>query len=757
MARHFLSGGKKALSAVSALLAATLLVTSCSTDTVDAGKTGSVTGKEERLPPHGGKVESDQPVEVINEVPVAGPIAAWDTIELMVRTSPVEPEDERFLDDWRFEIFTIDDEARPTSPNYFGETGPDGNALIGLPSYMFQLPLVVRAYNEALPLRDENDDDDDDQEIDDEILGTCQTFEIFIPAYCHDKAIWLLGPFENALWDFYERAARRRAESWNPSQVDCGTWLANMQLLILTDQVSDELHDMNDRDDNDMFFSREVLYDALQENQHLLTPTRPPICMAERRHFGGNMERLDEIIQDDDDFVIDDTREVFDAEVAPDNDPVVISLNTGLVESICDTVDWASQSLSVNGVLFAPTKQFLLDDEDFMGTISDQYNIVPKMDVSTFNTRLGNGREFDNDKYDDACAMTTIVKFTNKDDDEQDLIEDTGVTLFNLFDTDPTAVFLTSDGDSVVDEDDYWAIFRRNRVNEVRCEDLVIAVELIGHREKDFRDNLYMTFDLTSEDLFLGLRADQELNEEVVDGETAYMAYTISVWDGTDEEGREAVRTNISNCYEAADPWARQFFVTQDFDRRGDDCCIDERCEITDVICPLRAAEFAVRSQCFSNSTSNQRWRTLDAGYWSIGTDYGVRGNVIVNAGWLAPHLDFEIFIQKFDEAVFKGPRTVRRTDSVGQLMVELPTLVEGDRVLIRSEDNCCDDYDLVLPCVPEFTGFAGAPGVPYVPVTLGPAPLPPLPVPGPGPGPVPPGAMSEAAPSGVPAAAPSL
>jgi len=685
-------------------------------------------------------------------------MAAWDTIELMVRSSPVEPQDERFLDDWRIELFTIDDQARPTSPNYFGETGPDGNALIGLPAYMFQLPLVIRAYNEALPLRDERDrdDDDDSQRVDDYTLGTCQTFEIFVPAYCHDKAVWLLGPFENALWDFYEDAARRRGESWNPSQVDCGTWLANMQLLILTDQVSDELHDMNDRDDNEMYFSREVLYDALQENQHLLTPTRPPICMAERRHFGGNMERLDEIIQDDEDFVIDDSRHPFRAEVAPDNDPIVIDLGSGIVSDICNAPHWEEESLSVNGVLFAPTKNFLLDDEDFMGTISDQYNIVPKMDVSVFNTRLGNGREFDNDKYDDACALTSIVKFTNKDDDEQDLIEDTGVTFFNLFESDPTEVYLTSDGDAVVDEDDYWVIFRRNREDETRCHEAVIAFELIGHREKDFRDNMYMTFDSTSENFFLGLRADQELNEEVVDGETAYMAYTISVWDGTTEEGREAVRTNISNCYEAADPWARQFFVTQDFDNR-DDCCIDEKCEITDVICPLRAAEFAVRSQCFSNSTSNQRWRTLDAGYWSIGTDYGVRGNVIVNAGWLAPNLDYEVFIQKFDEAVFKGPRTVRRTDDVGQLMIELPTLVEGDRVLIRSEDNCCDDYDLVLPCVPEFTGFAGAPGVPYVPVTLGPAPLPPVPVPAPGLVPGPSGPMAAGMPEATTAAAPAL
>src|SRR5690606_25403974 len=109
-----------------------------------------------------------------------------------------------------------------------------------------------------------------------------------------------------------------------------------------------------------------------------------------------------------------------------------------------------------------------------------------------------------------------------------------------------------------------------------------------------------------------------------------------------------------------------------------------------------------------------------------------VHGNVIINPGWLAPDLDYEIYIQKFDEAVFKGPRTIRRTDDCGQLMAELPTLVEGDRVLIKAEDNCCDDYDLVIPCVPEFTGFAGAPGIPFVPVPPGPPPVPPVPVPAP-------------------------
>jgi hypothetical protein len=759
MAKCFLFGGKRVVSALCALSASLLLMTGCD----EAAKNVPQRGSDDVDPKHDNLPVNPMPVDSIGtKIDVPPPVVvgggAWDTIELMVRTDPAEPENEHFLDDWRFQIFTIDDQARPTSPTFYGETGPDGNALIGLPSHMFALPLVVTAYNDvfAPPF---NEDDDyaatNDANYGDH-YGQCRLFEIFIPSYCHDKAVWLLGPFEDKLWRFYKEAAKRRAESWNPSQVDCGTWLANMQLLILSDRVADELNDLSDSYDHR--FSEEALILALQENQHLLTPTRPPICMAERRHNGGGMERGD-IIEDDDEgdhdtYVdIDDYDYPFrsEVEVYPDDDPVLINIDNGLAKFILSDDDWDDATLSVNGTLFVSDTSYYLDDQDFMGTIHDDIDIRPNMDVSVYNTRLGNGYPLDADDFDDAAALTTIIEFTNKNDDEQDVLTGTGVTITNLFSNGQTDVYLTSDGDSVVDDNDTWAIFYEDddgglvntgdapvegavasEANDVRrhhCNQKVIAVELIGHRQEDFRDVLHMTYNQASEDLFIGLRADYELNEEEVDGERAFLAYTISVWDGSSHDGRRNVRRDISNCYEASDVWARQFFVTQDFDIRKDECCFDEGCEIEDVICPLEAAEFAVRSQCFSNSRSNQRWRTDDAGYWSMNTDHGVPGDVIVNAGWLAPRLDYEIYVQKFDEAVFKGPRTIRTSDDVGQLMVELPTLVEGDRILIKSEDNCCDDYDLVIPCVPEFTGFAGAPGIPYVPVTLGP-PVPAVPVP---------------------------
>jgi hypothetical protein len=241
------------------------------------------------------------------------------------------------------------------------------------------------------------------------------------------------------------------------------------------------------------------------------------------------------------------------------------------------------------------------------------------------------------------------------------------------------------------------------------------------------------------EDLFIGLRADYRLEEETIDGETGFFAYTISYWDGSDEEGLKNVRTQISSCYESADVWARQFFTTQEFQHRNEEgCCLDECCSIEKTICPLRAAEMAVRSQCFSNSRANSRWQTQDVGFFSLNNHHGVHSNVVVNPGWLAPNMDFEIYIQRFDEPVFKGPRTVVTSDCYGQIMTAIPTLVEGDRILIKSQDACCSDYDLVLPCVPEFTGFIGLPGIPYVPQLIGPV----APIVGAGPLPVPAGPL---------------
>lgn len=609
--------------------------------------------------------------------------AEFKPIELMVRASPASPKNERFLDKWNIEIFNIGDQSHATGPSYFGQSDSSGIVSLNLPTSMHDAPLLVKAYNNLLAL--------ECAEYYDE---SCEhySFEILIPASCAEKAIWLLGPVENAIWNYYKEASHHYAEAWNATQVYCETWLNTLQGLILTDLIADALHNSTKMD--------QALITALQENPRFLTPTRPPICMAERRHNGGGMERADILTSP---FALQDLSWDFK------NDVITIGDN-GIVDNLCGLS--LEGVLTVNGASFIPTKNYLLDEESFIGTVHDHDAIVPNINASVFNVKLGNGRELGTSAYDDACALSSLVEFRNTNDDEQDIKEGSGLTFTNLFGGSlNTNIYLTSDGDSVVDDHDTWAIFSRSY--DFTGHERVLAVELLGHRQEDFRDVLALNFDSTTDNLTIGLRKDYELNEEEVDGEKAYLAYTIHVWDGSTEEGRYAMMRNAANCLEAADPWARQFFNTKDLETK---ISMEDGRSIDTAITPLRAAEFAVRSQCFSNSRANQRWQADEVGYWSMNSIHGVSGNVIVNPGWLAPDQDFELYIQKFDEAVFKGPRTIKRSDSSGQLMVEMPTLVEGDRVLIKAEDHCCSDYEVVIPCVPEFTGFSGLSGYPYIP-----------------------------------------
>lgn len=692
MNKSFLKNGVRGVGAASALLMTLMTLNGC----YDTNHLSNPAEHADHL-----SVPPSSPIDEPIPAPGIDFLGGVDFIELMLRTDPREPQNERFLDDWYIQAYNVDDQGRRMGPTYYGDSNAAGNAALPLPGYMFSLPLVINAYNEAYPL---NGDE-------------CRDFQIFVPAYCYDKAIWLLGPVEDALWRFYRQAAEHRGEAWNPSQVDCATWLANLQLLIGTDKIDDGLDALSST--VPMVFDDYYLIRALQENQQLLTPTRPPICMAERRHDGGGLKRGDIIPLEDFPYTLDDAN--FPDLIGTDVDPITIGVN-GLVDTICG-FDFDA-SLTVNGAIFTPTNAYVLNQDDFLGTISDQEEIQPKLDVSTYNVRAGNGRELDADKYDDACSLTTQIKFTNKDDDEQDIILGSGVTFLNLFDDGlNTAVYFTSSGDAIVDETDTWIILYDT--TSLSGQERVIEVTLLGHREKNWRDALKL--ELNGDDLFVGLRADFELNEEASDGEYAYLGYTVTVWDGSTQDGRFAIRENIADCYEAADVWARQFFITRDFQDESPECCADsiENCIVDGLITPFEAAEFAARSECFSNSRANQRWQSYEVGLWSMNSSFGVQSNLIINPGWLAPNLNFEIFVQNFDEAVFQGPVTVRKTDYVGQLIAEMPTLVEGDRVLIRAEDSCCDDYELVVPCVPEFTGFVGAPGIPFVPTLVGPPPVP--------------------------------
>lgn len=83
-------------------------------------------------------------------LPLPPPLSPRDTISLMIRTDPANPQNERFLGAWRLELFNIDDLAQPTGPSHFARSGPDGNLLAGLPSEMLMLPLVIVGHNNLL-------------------------------------------------------------------------------------------------------------------------------------------------------------------------------------------------------------------------------------------------------------------------------------------------------------------------------------------------------------------------------------------------------------------------------------------------------------------------------------------------------------------------------------------------------------------------------------------------------------------------------
>lgn len=647
---------------------------------------------EHVLPVNSSDVVVDSPIEppptapnppapAASEAPTLLPDrSAWTTISLIVRNNPREPYNERFLDSWHLEVFNITDKGEQTGPSFFSWTDGNGMKELSIPAYLGNEPMVIKARNELLALECKNNNN-----------NFCKqgSFEIFIPGHCYDKAVWLLGPLEDALWQYYKKAASRGSEAWTPSQVDCGSWYADMLPLIVSDPVSDALDDKVD--------ITKALTLAFQENQQSLVPTRQPICLATEFHSAGSLQKGKEIGSP---LVLKTN----------DSNSIIELSKNGTPTNICGLSITASWQVNYNE--FASVKNYHLDSDDFSGIVQEQENLS-RLDISLYNVKLGNGQRMDRDAYSDACALTGLMEFSNKDKlNEQKLHSGTGVQFLDLFGAGPnnTTVFMTSSGDKVVDDEDTWAIFYDTL--SLKGQERVLAVELLGHRSADYQDALHIKFDSSSDNLFLGLKAPFELDEYGVDGNLAYMAYTIHTWDGSSAEGKKALRKSLASCLEAAEPWARQFFSYSDIEMSEQ--CVNGTCTMQSNMKALAAAEFAVRSQCFSNSKANQRWQNDQSAFWNIGSNKGSRSNVIVNAGWLAPDLEFNLYIQKFDEAVFKGPRLSKKTDELGQLLIEIPTLVEGDRVLLKAKDSCCKGYDLVIPCVPEFSGFKGVPPVPF-------------------------------------------
>lgn len=397
-----------------------------------------------------------------------------------------------------------------------------------------------------------------------------------------------------------------------------------------------------------------------------------PICLAEKRH-----SNQDDLVKGA--LIATDGSPInleWGADSADDEDPILIA--GGIPTSICGQP--LKGDLKINDSFFTPKKTNTLINEDFVGLVTSERD--PKLDVSIYNIRHNNGYPTAHIDHDDSCSLTSMIEFRNRDNDEQEILGDSGITFHGLLESktdrpkfEDFKVFSTSSGDAVLDEQDTWVIFASGWNHQK-----VILVELLGHRQGDFRDVLQMELcGANEQDLFIGLRKDYELNEEEVDGDVAYLHYTITTFDSSTDAGYNQMRKDISNCFQAADPWAKEFIR---FDAG---------------ITPVVAADMVARSQCFSNSSSQQKWQDVNMGFWSMNTIHGVAGNIFVNAGILDANAKYSVYIQRFDENTFRGPRTYVYTDNEGRIMTAIPTIVEGDKVkLLRTKAN---NKELIIDC----------------------------------------------------------
>lgn len=386
-----------------------------------------------------------------------------------------------------------------------------------------------------------------------------------------------------------------------------------------------------------------------------------PMCMQEQRHSAGSLERgarIPEIV-----FPFDLEGESF----LYDHDPILIY--NGLPASLCDSQ--LNGQIVVNGTTFTAQENYKLNNDNFVGVISS--GSTETLDISAYNIRHNNGQSVSSTLYDDSCSVTTSISFDNKNkQNEYDLSYGTGVLFDGFLATNEgnMEIVATSSGNAKLDDKDTWVIFASPNGEKT------FVVELLGHREGDFRDVLRM--ELRGNDLFIGLRASYELNENYIDGSTAYLNFTITKFDS--EADNSQMKKDVVNCLNAADPWAQKTFNV------GKD------------ITPVKAAKIVAHSQCFSNSISQQKWQEEDIGFWSMNTNHGVAANVVIPSGYLDANATYTLYIKKYDEDNFKGPRTIIYTDNKGRAITALPTLVEGDKILLKPVEYSAVP-ELVVSC----------------------------------------------------------
>ncbi len=143
------------------------------------------------------------------------PPPRWDVLKILVEPDS-KPERKN---EWRFQIFNIDEKGKKISHDYYGESDSTGLARIGIPIEYFARPLVIYAFSDNFPDDFLNDED----EV--EFLES----EIFIPANCSPTITWKINQKSSDLWKHFKELIA--SGSWNPLLSDCGTWYQMVEYL----------------------------------------------------------------------------------------------------------------------------------------------------------------------------------------------------------------------------------------------------------------------------------------------------------------------------------------------------------------------------------------------------------------------------------------------------------------------------------------------------------------------------------------------
>jgi len=677
-------------------------------------------------------------------------------VNVEIKLDPKHPQNEDFRSDWYVGVYNVDDHARPLGPTYFAGTDYSGKATIVVPYVMLGMPMVVTARNQAHPLAPPGTLE----------MGHEITLRAFVPANCHIMPI-MVDQLTNAAWVYYFRFfAQQGAENWNPSQVDCALWAKYSLALLKTHEIQDILSDIPDT--RTKMISLLDLIPPLQHYPQFIYKTRPPIFFAEQRHNGGGLDDgkllRPHALQDDEERFIGqcENAKIPDEFYAGNQLENLRSRNSvtvnekGLLRSLCGIEHHDNlQPMRLRPKLIVNDRdikkadeQYTLDDKNFNGHISyyrNDKNTLHDLNIRMASVRHTNGLPKDSDDFEEVCSVTIMTDFINTSDSNEDIKTGSGLLFRDLFDHDddqPSAAFddaaiwYTSSGNRVVDNEDTWAIlFDKSPIvdhgllhacgSQLFCDhpypvplcepfdrfspryDMVqffklhpnffphvieeaFVVELLGFRKGDYRDNLHMVFNDDEEDLFIGLLADYELRPAQTDGEQANFATTITYLN------KQNMRPTLRACYQSADYLARQ---------QIDVLLLNK--EIPVVV----AANMIAESRCFSNSAANQQWQDYRLGLFSMNGHKQVRPNLFIPSGWLGPDLTYELYLKKYDEAVFVGPIGYFHTQFFIGAVAEIPTATEGDEVMFVAQDACCNTFKVSMPAAPELTDLYPALG----------------------------------------------